>query len=236
MRLDKYLLTKFSLKSRTYAENLIKTKRVLFNGAIATKTSIDVKDSDTVQIIGDEQFASQGAYKLEKAFEVFPIDVADKSCADIGCSNGGFTDCLLRHGAKSVLAIDVAECALPSDLLDSGQVTFLRANARELPNDISPVDYVCSDVSFISLSYIMNSVYRILKNGGEAVLLIKPQFELKKSLLNKNGIVTNEKDRLLAIENVKSYALKTGFVIKGLAPSPVRFEHKNREYLLYIGK
>lgn len=236
MRLDKFLQEKFNLKSRTYAENLIKTGRVLVDGKIAVKTGADVSESCDIQIIKDEMYASQGAYKLQAAFEQFDLDIKNKTCVDLGCSNGGFTDCLLRHGAKSVLAIDVADCALEKSLLDSGKVEFLKANARELTTNLGEFDFVCGDLSFISQKHILTSVYTLLKSGGEAVMLIKPQFELDRKALNKSGIVTDEKLRKHAIELVKSYALKSGFEILNIVTSPIRYENKNIEYLLHIKK
>ena len=236
MRIDKYIQDKFNLKSRTYAENLIKTGSVLLRGKVVTKSSLDVGENDDIEIVNDENYASQGAYKLEKAFDDFSLDVNGKNCADIGCSNGGFTDCLLRHGAKHVLAVDVADCALDAKLLESGKVDFLKANARELPKNLEKVDFLCSDVSFISLKYVLHSMFDLLKNGGEAVVLVKPQFELDKSALTKSGIVTDEKLRKRAVESVKSYAISVGFEILDLSTSPIRYENKNVEYLLYLKK
>lgn len=236
MRIDKYIQDKFNLKSRTYAENLIKTGSVLLRGKVVTKSSLDVGENDDIEIVNDENYASQGAHKLEKAFDDFSLDVNGKNCADIGCSNGGFTDCLLRHGAKHVLAVDVADCALDSKLLESGKVDFLKANARELPKNLEKVDFLCSDVSFISLKYVLQSMFDLLKNGGEAVVLVKPQFELDKSALTKSGIVTDEKLRKRAVESVKSYAISVGFEILDLSISPIRYENKNVEYLLYLKK
>lgn len=236
MRIDKYIQDKFNLKSRTYAENLIKTGSVLLRGKVVTKSSLDVGENDDIEIVNDENYASQGAYKLEKAFDDFSLDVNGKNCADIGCSNGGFTDCLLRHGAKHVLAVDVADCALDAKLLESGKVDFLKANARDLPKNLEKVDFLCSDVSFISLKYVLQSMFDLLKNGGEAVVLVKPQFELDKSALTKSGIVTDEKLRKRAVESVKSYAISVGFEILDLSTSPIRYENKNVEYLLYLKK
>lgn len=236
MRIDKYIQDKFNLKSRTYAENLIKTGSVLLRGKVVTKSSLDVGENDDIEIVNDENYASQGAYKLEKAFNDFSLDVNGKNCADIGCSNGGFTDCLLRHGAKHVLAVDVADCALDAKLLESGKVDFLKANARELQKNLEKVDFLCSDVSFISLKYVLQSMFDLLKNGGEAVVLVKPQFELDKSSLTKSGIVTDEKLRKRAVESVKSYAISVGFEILDLSISPIRYENKNVEYLLYLKK
>lgn len=236
MRIDKYIQDKFNLKSRTYAENLIKTGSVLLRGKVVTKSSLDVGENDDIEIVNDENYASQGAYKLEKAFDDFSLDVNGKNCADIGCSNGGFTDCLLRHGAKHVLAVDVADCVLDAKLLESGKVDFLKANARELPKNLEKVDFLCSDVSFISLKYVLQSMFDLLKNGGEAVVLVKPQFELDKSALTKSGIVTDEKLCKRAVESVKSYAISVGFEILDLSISPIRYENKNVEYLLYLKK
>lgn len=236
MRIDKYIQDKFNLKSRTYADNLIKTGRVLLSGKVVTKSSLDVGENDDIEIVNDENYASQGAYKLEKAFNDFSLDVNGKNCADIGCSNGGFTDCLLRHGAKHVLAVDVADCALDARLLESCKVEFLKANARELPKELEKVDFLCSDVSFISLKYVLQSMFDLLINGGEAVVLVKPQFELDKSALTKSGIVTDEKLRKRAVESVKSYAISDGFEILNLSTSPIRYENKNVEYLLYLKK
>ncbi len=236
MRFDKLLQLKFNLKSRTYAENLIKTGCVLLNGKIEKKTSIDVKDNDVIEIVEDEGYASQGAYKLEKAFEIFTLDVEGLRCADIGCSNGGFTDCLIRHNAGHVLAIDVAECALPDALLNSGKVEFLKANARCLPSTLEKVDFLCSDLSFISLKLVLDSMYNLLKDNGKAVVLVKPQFELDKSALNKNGIVLSEKLRTKALNSVKSYAIQAGFKVLAEGVSPIRYQSKNVEYLLYLSK
>lgn len=236
MRIDKYIQDKFNLKSRTYAENLIKTGSVLLRGKVVTKSSLDVGENDDIEIVNDENYSSQGAYKLEKAFDDFSLDINSKNCADIGCSNGGFTDCLLRHGAKHVLAVDVADCALDAKLLESGKVDFLKTNARELPKNLEKVDFLCSDVSFISLKYVLQSMFDLLKNGGEAVVLVKPQFELNKSALTKSGIVTDEKLRKRAVESVKSYAISVGFEILDLSISPIRYENKNVEYLLYLKK
>lgn len=236
MRIDKYIQDKFNLKSRTYAENLIKTGSVLLRGKVVTKSSLDVGENDDIEIVNDENYASQGAYKLEKAFDDFSLDINSKNCADIGCSNGGFTDCLLRHGAKHVLAVDVADCVLDAKLLESSKVDFLKANARELPKNLEKVDFLCSDVSFISMKYVLQSMFDLLKNGGEAVVLVKPQFELDKSALTKSGIVTDEKLRKRAVESVKSYAISVGFEILDLSISPIRYENKNVEYLLYLKK
>lgn len=235
MRLDIYVQQKFQLKSRTYAENLVRTGGVSVDGKVVKKPSFCVTEDSKVEISSDEGYASQGAYKLEEAFRVFPISVENKRTADIGCSNGGFTDCMLRRGAKSVLAIDISECALDERLLESGKVTFLRANARALP-ELERVEFCCSDVSFISLTLVLPEIYKLLEEEGEAVVLIKPQFELDRSALSKSGIVKEEKLRKMAVDRVVNAAIGVGFTVKGIEQSPIRYEQKNIEYLLWIKK
>lgn len=235
MRIDKFIQQKFNLRSRTYAENLILKGQVLLNGTPVFKPSAEVSESDVTEILSDENFASQGAYKLQKALDEFGIDVSGRNCLDIGCSNGGFTDCLLRRGAAKILAVDVAECALPQNILSDPRVTFLRANAREL--DINEkFGFICADVSFISLKYILPTVSALLADNGMAVTLIKPQFECGKKALNKKGIVTDEKDRAAAISAVKQYAAESGLSAVAVTQAPVYYADKNVEYLMQFAK
>ena len=235
MRIDKYLIENNLVPSRTYAENLVIKGKVKVDGRVITKPSFDIKENMCVEIIEDEGYASQGAYKLIKAIDDFSLTLDGLETADIGCSNGGFTDVLLRNNVQSVLAVDVADCDLPERILADKRVKFLQCNARELP-ELDKKDFVCSDVSFISLRYILPSIYNLLRDGGEAVVLIKPQFELDKSALSKKGIVLNEKDRQKAIAYVQGYAISTGFKILNTTTSPIFYENKNIEYLLYLKK
>ncbi len=236
MRLDVYLKENFNLRSRTYAENLIKTGRVFVNGEAILRTSYEPSAQDVILISEDENYASQGAYKLEEAFNAFGLDVRGKRCLDLGCSNGGFTDCLLRHGAGSVLAVDIGECALPEELKHSGKVEFLRANARELPSFVRDMQFACSDLSFISLKLVLGEIYRALAEEGEAVLLVKPQFELNRRALNKQGVVKDEKLRLSALDGVIEEGKRVGFELLGKCTSPVRYAQKNVEYLIWLKK
>ena len=236
MRLDLYLLKKFSLRSRTYAENLVLRGFVKVKGRTVTKPSCDVaEDEEGVEILSDEGYASQGAYKLAEAKRVFGFSAEGADCADIGCSNGGFTDLLLRDGAKSVLAVDVGECALPDRILADSRVTFLKANAREL-SPTRDKDLLTADLSFISLTLVLPAFYGMLKAGGKAVVLVKPQFEAGKAALSKKGIVLSEKERERAVERVKAAAAECGFEVAGFTPSPVMYADKNREYLMLLVK
>jgi 23S rRNA (cytidine1920-2'-O)/16S rRNA (cytidine1409-2'-O)-methyltransferase len=236
MRIDAYIQKKFNLKSRTYAQQLVETGCVFLNGKVVLKASAEVSENASVEIVSNDNYASQGAYKLERAFSEFKPNVRSKITADIGCSNGGFTDVLLRNGAEKVYAVDVAECALPQVLLDSGKVEFVRANARSLPDCIRDVDFVCSDLSFISIKLVLGEIYRILKDGGESIVLVKPQFELDKRALNKKGIVISQKNRETALNSVKDAAIAAGFSVLGETVSPIRFKNKNIEFLLYLKK
>lgn len=237
MRLDKYIQEKFNLKSRTYAENLILLQKVKVNDKICVKPSMQVDDTFIIDVDLSYDYASQGARKLLAAIETFHISIGEKSAIDLGCSNGGFCDVLLRNGAKSVLGIDVGDCVLPDNLLSDQRLSFLKANARELPDNLDETaDIVTGDLSFISLKLILPSVYKLLKDNGESVMLIKPQFEVGKSALSKDGIVLDEKDRKRAVEDVKSFAENIGFSVVGVVQSPVVYENKNKEYLIYLKK
>lgn len=238
MRLDKFIQDKFNLSSRTYSENLILKGQVKVNGRTVLKPAFSVYGDENVEIYEGQKFASQGADKLEEAFRQFPtLNVLNKNCIDLGCSNGGFTDVLLRRGASKIVAVDVGKCCLPENILSDCRVKFLRANARDLPNELyGTVDVLTADLSFISLTLILPEIFKVLCDGGEALTLIKPQFELTKSALSKNGIVLKEKDRNYAVKSVSDCAKSLGFNVLGIAPSPVVYENKNREYLLYLKK
>lgn len=234
MRLDKHLQEVEGVRSRTYAASLVERGLVTVNGEVAHKVSREVSEGDRVEILSDDAFASRGAYKLKKAHEEFAFDAENLDCADIGCSNGGFTDLLLRLGARSVLAVDVGECALPEGLVNDPRVAFLRANAR-FPIPSPPKDFVVADLSFISLSLVLPTIYSLLKEGGRAVVLVKPQFELGRKSLGKRGIVTDKNESKKALELVKGYAKDAGFSVLGDTTAPV-YQDKNTEYLLYLEK
>ena len=236
MRLDLFLYTTYNLKSRTYAQELVKKGKVKVNGDVVSKVSLEVSDKDNIEVNLDESFASQGAFKLKKAIEEFNISVDGKICADFGCSNGGFTDILLRNNAKLIYAYDVGECALEKSLLESGKVIFIKQNLRELPDDVKKVDFVCCDVSFISIKLIIPSIYKVLNDGGEGVILIKPQFEAGKQYLNKSVIVKDKKIHEKIKEDVCACLEATNLKVKGITTSPIFYENKNIEYLVYFKK
>ena len=216
MRIDTYLFQNNKYSSRTKAAEAIARGEVFVNGKIVKKPSLEVEVKDIVEIVVNSQtFVSNGGYKLEKAFEDFKFSAEGLNFADVGASTGGFTDCLLKHGASKVYAIDVGESLLS--------------------NDLKQDDRVVCDVSFISLTYVLAQIYSVLKDNGFAVVLIKPQFECGKKELNKNGIVTDKKARVNCVKKILDFAQTVGFSPINLTNAPIKLD-KNREYLLFLSK
>ncbi len=231
MRLDSYITEKFNLQSRSRASNLIKKGAVTVNGKTVTKAGAEVDDSDEIRIF-DEGYASLGAYKLEKAASVFSLDFSDKVCVDVGASNGGFTDLMLRLGAKRVYAVDVAECQLPDNLKNDNRVRVLdKTNARYLEAETigEVADFVTVDVSFISLTLVLPALKKLISDDGKIVALIKPQFEIGHRA-SKTGIVQSLADRLDAVNTVVSFSDNEGLGLLGICAVPKLFENKNVEY------
>ncbi len=236
MRLDVFLAEIGAVSSRTRAANLIDMGRVLVNGKVAHKSAMDVSMDDKIEITEDYE-ASLGGLKLKEALDKFNIDCRDLVCADIGASNGGFTDVLLKNGAKIVYAIDVGECALPNKLSSDKRVVVMdRTNARYLDKsrfDVLP-NLAVIDVSFISLKLILPSVKGILADEGIAIALIKPQFECEKKDLSKRGILVDKKKRDKVVSSIEEFCRQIGFFSLGVIPAPHPFADKNQEYLICL--
>ena len=235
MRLDQYISTNFN-HSRTKAKQLIESGFVMLNDKVVTKVSIDVKDTDNVNIVEEFKFASLGGDKLAKAFQDFNYSVKDKVCIDIGASNGGFTDCMLQNGAKKVYALDVGECAFSDELKSDPRVIVKdRLNARYVTvQDIGEkCDFASIDVSFISLTYVLENVAQLLKDDGEIIALIKPQFEVGKQFLSKRGIVQSQKVIDKTIENIKMFSKSINLEPIAVTNAPIKPE-KNKEYLILL--
>ncbi len=237
MRLDQYISTNFNY-TRTKAKQLIESGVILVNGKNVTKVAQDVKDTDKVEILEEFKYASLGGDKLAKAILDFNYSIKDKVCIDIGASNGGFTDCMLSHGAKKVYALDVGECALPDRLKNDDRVIIKdRMNARYVTiQDIGEeCDFASIDVSFISLTYILENVAKLLKENGEIIALIKPQFEVGKKYLSKKGIVQSQKVIDNTIEDIKAFAKSIKLEPLNFTNAPIK-PNKNREYLILLKK
>ena len=236
MRLDVYLTDNRLCKSRTAAQALIKSGGVSLNGKPCAKPSQEVGEGDSVEITGEQlRYVGRGGLKLEYALEHFGIELADRQCIDIGSSTGGFTDCMLHHGAACVYAVDVGKDQLDDSLRqDSRVVSMEQTDIRtaQLPQ----ADFIGTDVSFISLRLILPHIFRLLKSGGSAVTLIKPQFEAGRQNLSKNGIVRDEKVRLRIRDDMAHFAEECGFRVTGVCTSPITGGDGNVEYLMCITK
>lgn len=240
MRLDTYICTAGLAKSRTKAASLISGGFVTVNGAAVTKPSADVTEADSVEVIGDDvPFVSRGGLKLEGAIKAFGIDVGGMICADIGASTGGFTHCLLMHGAKHVCAIDSGHDQLDESLKNDPRVTNIEGfNARNLTESVTggKCGIAVCDLSFISQTLVIPAVSGILGDGGLFVSLIKPQFECGRGALGKNGIVRDKKMHLFAIRKVFSCAVENGLIPQNVIPSPIKGGDGNREFLFLAEK
>lgn len=236
MRLDNYLVSELGVETRSKALNLIKMKRVKVNGQIADKAGLEVGNK-VVELLSQMEYPSMGAYKLIKAFEEFKVSVTGAVACDIGASNGGFTAVLLERGVDKVYAVDVGECALPQELITGNVIVRDKTNARTLTAETlgEEVDFVSADVSFISLTTILENISAVLKYGGQAILLVKPQFEVGAKYLNKKGIVKDDNARESALKNVIKTAENNGLRAVSYTTAPI-YENKNIEYLLYLKK
>ena len=237
-RLDEEIVNRGLLDSRTLAKTFILEGKVLVNGRKAIKPSELVSESDIIEVVEEKKYVSRGGLKLEFALNQFNIDVKEKVCADIGASTGGFTDCLLKHGAKKVYAIDVGKNLLdPSLLKDERVVVIEEFNARFLSNEIVKeiVDIVTIDVSFISVLKILPSVLNILKDDGEIISLIKPQFEGEPKYLKK-GIVRDKAFHKEILRNLLSKIKGIGLSVVNITYSPIKGGKGNIEFFFHIKK
>ncbi len=233
MRADKYFADRYG--SRTKAAEAIERGLVLVDGKrIKAKTEVDGGEEITF-IQAEISFVSNGGYKLHRALEAFNYDCKNKIFADIGASTGGFTDCLLRYGAKKVYAVDVGESLLHDSLQgDARIVPMENINARYLTKEdfSDELDGVVADVSFISLRFIFPVLKQILKGDGEGFVLIKPQFECEKKHIGKSGIVATSAHADI-VKKVLGYLAENALYPMGIVNAPVR-KGKNIEYILRI--
>ncbi|MDE6597263.1 MAG: TlyA family RNA methyltransferase [Clostridia bacterium] len=235
MRADKHLAEKFG--SRTKAADAIARGLVIVNGK-KIAPSYEIKESDLVEFLNAEEiFVSAGGYKLSKAIKEFGFVAKDKVFADIGASTGGFTDCLLKNGARKIYCIDVGENQLDKSLDREKLVIIDNFNARNLTADLfaETLDGVVIDVSFISLTYILGAVSGILKDGASVLALIKPQFECESKKVGKNGIVKDKVVHERVIRKVCEYASVCGLSPQKLTTAP-QVAGKNLEYVVLLEK
>lgn len=237
-RADICLLKLGLAKSRTHAKNIILEKRAFYDGKVIEKASLLVDENlVTVNSTVEDTYVGRGAIKLDSAIKNFELDLKDLVCMDIGASTGGFTQIMLNEKAKKVYAIDVGTDQLVDSLLNDERVVSLEnTNFRYLDFEVigEKVDFISIDVSFISLKYIFENLYKFLKEDSKIVALIKPQFECEGKSLNKKGIVKSEKVIENVIEKVKLYALANKLEVLEIIDSPILGGDGNKEKLALI--
>lgn len=239
-RLDVAVFEQGYAPSREKAKAIIMAGIVYVNNQKVDKAGFELKEGDVLEVRGKTlQYVSRGGLKLEKAMQEFPITLEGKICMDVGASTGGFTDCMLQNGAVKVYSVDVGYGQLAWKLrTDERVVNLERTNFRYATREQIPdeVDFASVDVSFISLKHILPNLNTLLAPDGQAVCLIKPQFEAGKEKVGKKGVVRDLNVHLEVVENVIKLALKNGFSVMGLQFSPIKGPEGNIEYLIYLNK
>lgn len=239
-RLDVAVFEQGYAPSREKAKALIMAGIVYVNNQKVDKAGFELKEGDVLEVRGKTlQYVSRGGLKLEKAMQEFPISLAGKICMDVGASTGGFTDCMLQNGAVKVYSVDVGYGQLAWKLrTDERVVNLERTNFRYATREQIPdeIDFASVDVSFISLKHILPNLNALLADDGQAVCLIKPQFEAGKEKVGKKGVVRDLDVHLEVVENVIDLAIANGFSVCGLQFSPIKGPEGNIEYLIYLKK
>lgn len=244
MRLDKLLVERGLAPTRERAQALILAGRILVDEQKLDKPGHAVPDSADLRILGDDlRYVSRGGLKLEAALRHWNIDLTGRFCLDVGASTGGFTDCMLQHGAACVLAIDTGYGQIADRLRRDPRVTLMeRTNARNLvPGDLPPrISFLAMDVSFISATLLLPPVVRAIRAGFEApapleaVILVKPQFEAGREHIGKGGIVRDPAAHRLAIDRVTTCVDSLGVTGIEVIDSPIRGAEGNREFLMHV--
>lgn len=237
MRLDSWLTANNIVKSRNVAQTLIRENKIRVNGKICDKNSFAVGEHDIVELIGAlPKYVGRGGIKLEYAIENFKIDLSGAVCIDVGASTGGFTDCMLQHGAAKVFAVDVGSNQLDEKLRNDNRVVSLENTDIRAVSEVitEKADFISIDVSFISLKIVLPDILPLLKQGSNCVALIKPQFEVGKKYIGKNGIVKDEKQRKKIVNEIIDFAKQLGFSVELFVQSPISGGDGNIEYLVHM--
>ena len=241
-RIDKLLHERGYADSRSKAQAMVMAGIVLVDEKRVEKPSESFTVESNIRIKGDSpesKYASRGGLKLEAALREFSVDPTGLVCLDIGASTGGFTDCLLQHGAVRVVAVDAGTNQLVWRLREDGRVDVReKTNARELsPSDFNTLfDLIVMDVSFISVTKIIPVLPSLLKPEGRVIILIKPQFEVGKGEVGKGGIVRDPEKHRRVIDDVNASAVGHGLVVNGLIDSPITGAEGNKEFLAIYGR
>ncbi|MBE6063612.1 MAG: TlyA family RNA methyltransferase [Clostridium butyricum] len=240
-RLDVLLVEKGIITSREKAKTCIMEGMVYVNGQKIEKAGEKVSVYADIEYRGDKlQYVSRGGLKLEKAMKIWPINLKNKVCMDIGASTGGFTDCMLQNGAAKVFSVDVGYEQFASKLREDERVICMeRTNIKNVtPEDIGGehLDFASIDVSFISLKKIMPATLELLKDNGEVVALIKPQFEAGREKIGKKGVVKEISTHKEVVFDIVDFLMEQDLNVLGIGYSPIKGPKGNREYLVYFTK
>ncbi len=239
-RLDVLVYEAGLAESREKAKALIMAGVIYVDNQKSDKPGTTYPETVNIELRGNKlKYASRGGLKLEKALKVFPIDLNNKITMDIGASHGGFTDCMLQNGARKVYSVDVGYGQLVWKLRNDERVVNLeRTNVRYITKEQVPdeLDFFSVDVSFISLCLVLPAARPLLKDGGQAVALIKPQFEAGRENVGKKGVVRDKKIHIDVIKKIYDFCLENGFSVLDLDYSPIKGPEGNIEYLIYIEK
>lgn len=239
-RIDNAMTELKIAKSRTSAQNIIKEGKVTINGKAVNKASEIVDtETDIIEIVGEPEctkYVGRGGFKLEKAICEFGINLNDKCCLDIGASTGGFTDCMLKNGAKKVFAVDVGKEQLDASLRNNPRVISLeQLDIRDAYTEITDnIDFFSIDVSFISLKHILPELKRFSSGAASGVALIKPQFENGKSKNGKHGVIRDPKIHKRVVDDICMFSQGLGFGDIRVITSPIEGGDGNREFLMYF--
>ncbi len=238
IRIDIALHEQGYAPSREKAKALIMTGNVFINNERVSKAGDMIPIDSVIEVKGGElKYVSRGGLKLEKAIELYNIDLSDCICMDIGASTGGFTDCMLKNSAKKVYAVDVGYGQLAWSLrTDERVVNMERTNIRYVTHEqvVEELDFASIDVSFISLTLVLPVLKSLLKQGGEALCLVKPQFEAGKGKVGKKGVVRELSIHIEVLKKIYDFLMEHGFSINGATFSPIKGPQGNIEYLYYI--
>ena len=241
-RLDLLMMEQGLATSREKAKAIIMSGIVYVDGQKEDKAGSMIKRTAKIEVRGTTlKYVSRGGLKLEKAMECFGVTLQDKVCMDVGSSTGGFTDCMLQNGAVKVYSVDVGHGQLDWKLRNDERVvcmekTNIRYVTLEDERIEGPIDFASIDVSFISLTKVLPAARNLLKENGEIVSLIKPQFEAGREQVGKKGVVRDQKVHLQVIEMVTEFAISIGFELLHLDFSPIKGPEGNIEYLLHMRK
>jgi 23S rRNA (cytidine1920-2'-O)/16S rRNA (cytidine1409-2'-O)-methyltransferase len=243
LRLDKLLVDRGLAASRERAQALIIAGKVLVNDQKLDKAGAQVADESRIRLLGEDlKYVSRGGLKLERALEHWCVDVKGKICLDVGASTGGFTDCLLQHGAARVIAIDTGYGQMDFKLRQDPRVRLLeKTNARYLTSEVigEIADLIVIDVAFISVTLVLPPAVNAAfpqcpeeRRGGQLIVLVKPQFEAGREFVGKGGIVRDESAQLASVEKVKKTLLDLACASVDVIDSPILGAEGNREFLL----